>query len=241
MRNNTKPRDSFLDYRKCVDEFNKKYNCRKIFRNLCQQGKFRGIKTVRATMASVGDLLERNPNLRVVHLIRDPRAVVWSRKHFGQSGQGLFSIQKSNGGKKQDMNMVKEAELYCSAVLRDVRMRKELDKKYPGALVEVIYDDFVQWPLNYTEKLYEIIGVDPGNKTWEWLLANTQGAEAKRNSSYISHKWERNIPLLAAKRIDKKCASFFEEIPYQWSEKTGHDWQCAEICMEHLFIPSRLV
>ncbi len=189
--NNTKQGNAFRAYHKCVGDITEKYHCHKVFHSLCSQQGFRGVKTVRGTMASVGGLLERNPNLRVIHLIRDPRAVVLSRQHFDESGRGLYSgsdgeenllpssfqvagtrkvtlLNNRHGiiGKfKQQFDIVKESKLYCSSVARDVRMRKELEKRHPGALVEVIYDDFVQAPLNYTEKLYDFIGVDMSGKT----------------------------------------------------------------------------
>ena len=189
--NGTDQNDAFRNYHDCVEDFSTKFNCNRIFRNLCTRGGFRGIKTVRGTMASVGDLLERNPNLKVIHLIRDPRAVVLSRQHFHKSGQGLYSAsedmdegpeqalrrpqsQVDQTGKtavtepkkkkqtkvKTHFDLAKEAKLYCSSVVRDLLMRKELEKKYPGVLVEVIYDDFVQAPLDYAAKLYDFIGVD---------------------------------------------------------------------------------
>lgn len=42
----------------------------------CQRSKFRTIKTIRIPMMHVETLLQRYPNLKVIHLVRDPRAQV---------------------------------------------------------------------------------------------------------------------------------------------------------------------
>jgi len=54
--------------------------CVPILRSVCQRSSLRAAKTVRAPMLSMAALLAADPDLRVVHLLRDPRAVVSSRR-----------------------------------------------------------------------------------------------------------------------------------------------------------------
>ena len=54
----------------------------------------RAVKSVRATMDSMEPLLRLLPNFRVVHLVRDPRAVALSRIEFDSSGRGLHTDGK---------------------------------------------------------------------------------------------------------------------------------------------------
>ena len=44
--------------------------------------------------------------------------------------------------------------------MEDIRKRKELEKKFPGALMEIVYDGFVQDPVTYTQKIYEFLEVN---------------------------------------------------------------------------------
>ena len=122
---------------KCVD----------LFRDVCDRSRLRSAKTVRGTMGSMEHLLETIPNFRVIHLIRDPRAVVLSRREFDNSGRGKYSMG----------DMVKEAKLYCRTVVRDVQVRRKLEKRFPGKIINIIYEDLVQEPLRYTEKIYEFL------------------------------------------------------------------------------------
>lgn len=45
-------------------------------KEMCQKSKFRAIKTIRIPMLYVEVYLKRYPNLKVIHLVRDPRAQV---------------------------------------------------------------------------------------------------------------------------------------------------------------------
>ena len=72
---------SFDKYKTCMKEHRMKAKpCVTELVNTCKKSRLRSTKTVRATMLSVEPLVANNPNLRVIHLIRDPRAVVISRR-----------------------------------------------------------------------------------------------------------------------------------------------------------------
>ena len=51
-------------------------------------------------------------------------------------------------------------QVFCQSIVEDIRKRKELEKKFPGALMEVVYDGFVQDPVTYTQKIYEFLEVN---------------------------------------------------------------------------------
>lgn len=60
----------------------------------CQRSKFRTIKTIRIPMMHVETLLQRYPNLKVIHLVRDPRAQVNSIGTYRSVHiDGLLSMQ----------------------------------------------------------------------------------------------------------------------------------------------------
>ena len=92
-------------------------HCVKDFKAHCNTHQIRAVKTVRARMTHAKDLLERFPNLTVIHTFRDPRGVVNSR--YKNVFQSLYGAN----------NMVKEAEIYCKLLEQDIRLRRELEKK----------------------------------------------------------------------------------------------------------------
>lgn len=202
---NDKVVKDFRGYKKCMsglrDEAEDK--CVPMFRNVCAKSRLRSAKTVRATMASMDNLLSSDPNFRVIHLVRDPRAVVLSRREFDNSGRGKYSMG----------DMVKEAKLYCRTVVRDVRDRRKLDKLYPGRIMRVIYEDLVQEPLVYSEKIYEFLNTTLPEKTIKWIIDHTTKV---KDSSSIAQKWQDKLSFRKTREIMGQCEEFFREIPYEW-------------------------
>ena len=62
-------------------KFNK---CIKKVENICQSHKIRALKVLRYSIFSLQKMMTSNPDLVIIYLMRDPRAVMWSRtKTFG--------------------------------------------------------------------------------------------------------------------------------------------------------------
>ncbi len=196
-------------YRTCMERMRKEVNekCVDLFRKPCESKALRSAKTVRSSMYSMGYLLEREQNLRVIHLIRDPRAVVLSRRNFDSSGRSHYA-----GG-----SMIREAEVYCRDVVRDVRHRKELEKRYPGQVMTIIYDDLTLRPMEYAEQIYAFLNSSLPEETRTWLIKNTRGDGGRRNSTKIASKWQEKLSYLTARAIMDTCKTFFQEVDYVFS------------------------
>ncbi|KAK2151370.1 hypothetical protein LSH36_366g06004 [Paralvinella palmiformis] len=204
---------NFVKYIKCLDDIrSRSIKCDQVLTNICHRRKMIVIKTVRATMASVEDLLSRHRNLRIIHLIRDPRAVVLSRKRFGASSYGIYSTLQNN----ETMDLVKEAQLYCNTLLRDINERKRLQNKYPGAVIEVVYEKFVLDLVRNAKELYKIIDVPFTKRVHEWLLNNDYGINRERNTSFIATRWWKSVSFGKAKEMAEKCKQVFNHVSSNW-------------------------
>ena len=194
--------EAFAQYTQCMKEFRQKSDhCTSNLQQVCKKAKLRITKTVRATMDSVESIISTTPNIRVIHLIRDPRAVVLSRHRFCSSGQSMYA-----GG-----DMVKEAELFCRNLARDVALRRSLEKKYPGVFMEVRYDKFVLDPLEYTKNIYNFINVTLDEKVKDWVVNNTE-----KKSTSIASKWLRTMTFSQVQQISEVCKNYFKLVPHDW-------------------------
>ena len=87
----------------------------------CQSSDLRVVKTVRAAMFEMEVLFRTLPNFRLVHLIRDPRGAVNSRRGY-PSFHGIGS----------GYDVTPEARIYCRDVLRDIKARRTLEARWVG-------------------------------------------------------------------------------------------------------------
>jgi hypothetical protein len=203
----------FKKYVQCLNKIRLNASkCDGYLKSICQQRQFRTIKTVRATMDSVEELIVHNPNLKVIHLFRDPRPVMVSREKFKASSYGLYSVSSSD----KKLNLAKEARLYCSTVMRDIHNRKILQEKYPNKIIEVIYDQFVLDLVNNTKELYKFIDIPFPQSLQEWLIKSSHGIQNNKNATFIASKWQSKLTFKDAYAISEHCRDLFQTVSYQW-------------------------
>jgi len=85
--------EMFEKYHSCIRSYRRRVdaNCTEVLRKTIAGHRLRATKVIRATMNSMGPLLRSLPTLRVIHLVRDPRAVALSRIRFNRSGRGMYT------------------------------------------------------------------------------------------------------------------------------------------------------
>ena len=104
--------------------------CAGLLESVCRRSSLRAAKTVRAQMTSMAALLAADPQLTVIHLLRDPRAVVASRRFADSSVIGKHSIMAGN----QTETVRREAVIYCRTAVQDIRVRQALEARYTSSL-----------------------------------------------------------------------------------------------------------
>ena len=186
----------FRLYRRGVDR-----NCVEVLRKVISDRRLRATKVVRATMDSMRPLLLALPNLRVIHLVRDPRAVALSRIRFGESGRGAYtlSIQKS------ESYVVAEASLYCHHVTADIRSRLVLEHEFPGRILLIRYEDVIANPEQTFRDIYEFLDEPLPKATIEEMQKMVQ----KGQEMNLATKWQGNMTYKEAITIMRQCAEFF--------------------------------
>ncbi|XP_076442693.1 carbohydrate sulfotransferase 1-like [Babylonia areolata] len=160
------------DYARCYRRYTNWQDC---WRNclwklldVCQASRVTVVKTLRLGMAQALNLLEADPGVKVVHLVRDPRGILNSRQ---VTGIGLSSGETAG-------------EL-CSRVLQDVRDSVPVRTMYPGRILTVRYEDLTADPLGYAEHLLKFTGLDfsPEHRQYVWNITSTKENIRKRVGS----------------------------------------------------------
>ncbi|KAK2140458.1 hypothetical protein LSH36_1346g00005 [Paralvinella palmiformis] len=171
----------------------------------CKGKKLRAIKTVRANMDASEILLKLHPNIRLVHLYRDPRGVVRSRLQI-----------KWTRGLATRSSVTHEAQLYCSQVLSDIRKRIRLEKQgYSNSIKEIVYDNYVQDRLLNLLDLYNFFGHEPSTKV-KRLYENTRIKENYKN--IYGNEWIKDMKQEDIKNITSVCSEFYKETSFSWTD-----------------------
>lgn len=191
---------NFKLYRECVDTLKEPVTqCQTLLQGKCHSSTIRATKIVRGSMGTLDKLMKLMPNLQIVHLFRDPRGVVRSRKNIGWS-QGHYD------GK----NISKLAQTYCKRVSMDSHQRKLMQAKYPNRILELVYDKMAEDPLNSIRSVYTFLGINM-----------TQGAvtfirQSMKKSHAFKVKWSKELSDVDIVNIQRYCQEFTAETGFDW-------------------------
>jgi len=168
-------------------------------------------------MQSMEPLLKGDPQFRVIHLVRDPRAVVASRlatndesivgRYTLLSSSGILSSQLAN-----ESAAVREASMYCRRAVADLRLSIQLRAQYPGRIMTVSYEDVVRNMDEHVEVVYRFLGFDGvPTETLAWLKHDKKIKDERtvKNSVSSLDKWKEKLTDGQKDAILNVCSEFF--------------------------------
>lgn len=193
-------RNRALGHRRCVP----------IVQKVCDNAQIKVIKSLRLRMFQLDDLLRKNPKLKVIHLVRDPRASLWSVRDVAELNADFYSA----------------AHVRCGEMASDLHHRKRLEAKYGPRLMQLKYEDFADNPLEAASNIYNFLKHKLPKEVIKWVITdpvqNKVGAgiekhyrTKKSNSSAIAHAWLKTVPPEVAFEIDQACRDVYSLFGYK--------------------------
>ncbi|XP_062316755.1 carbohydrate sulfotransferase 6 [Osmerus eperlanus] len=173
-------------------------------------------------------------DLRIIHLIRDPRAVARSREQAANalSQDNALVLEQGDCEGKRTGKDPDAKELY--AVMQEVcrshvRIHETAVLKPPdflrGRYKMVRYEDMVRNPLQEINKMYQFVGLEMTEKLQEWIYRVTHGKgkgtqkEAfqitSRNAADVSQAWRSSLAHSKVKRIQEVCKGAMSMLGYR--------------------------
>jgi len=174
--------------------------CSPLLQSSCRRSLLRVVKATRASMRSVGELLDRrramgDRNIRVVHAYRDPRAVAVSRHRQGDPLLGKHAAFVVATDPNE--SIIREARMYCRTAADDFRYRRdELERRHPGVVTSLDFDRAAENVVGTVNDVYRLIAVTrlPSEvATW------AEGAALK--SRKLSSGWRAHLSIEMSQRI----------------------------------------
>lgn len=165
-------------------------------------------------------------DLRIIHLVRDPRAVVRSRD------------QSANAFVKDDAILLENRHMPAAEVQyhvmqeicrSHVRINERAIRKPPpflkGRYKLVRFEDLVRDPLGEINGIYTFVGLEMTHQLGEWIYHVTHGKgtgskrEAfeitSRDAADVSRAWRTTLPFNKVKRIQEVCKGAMSLLGYR--------------------------
>lgn len=167
-------------------------------------------KVVRVTVGLVGRMLSKFPNLKIIHLMRDPRAIINSR----------MEIWPSN-----TKNTLETARSICRKMKEDLMESKRLEAQNPNRVRTVFYEDLAMDPINVTKDLYKFANYEFSsgdeirirNMTGSNLIiekAKQKWSLFKQSSADTASKWRQTIPPSVSFLTSMGCSVVYDIAQY---------------------------
>ena len=152
--------------------------------------------------------LNERPNLKVVHLVRDPRGLINS--HF----QTSWSPLRRRSTEKQ---LINAARAICERMSRDIDIGEKLLEKYPDRFKIVQYEDFDD-PASKIDTLYNFLGMTHARETEQYIAkpeTETDSASANGGAKG-NHPFQYRTALRwsTVELIDQYCSDVYDKLGY---------------------------
>ncbi|KAG9272003.1 carbohydrate sulfotransferase 1 [Astyanax mexicanus] len=191
----------------------------------CRERRHVAIKTVR--IPEIADLraLIEDPrlNLKVVHLVRDPRGILSSRIETFRDTYRLWRIWRATGRKPYNLDLT-QLSTVCEDMLRSTTTGSSRPLWLRGRYILVRYEDLARNPLQKTTEIYDFLGLPMEKSVEEWIRNNTRGSNdisAKhkygtvRDSAANAESWRLKLSHEIVEHTQTVCQQVLEELGYK--------------------------
>ena len=157
-----------------------------------------------------------NLDLRLIHLVRDPRAYLLSQMKL----QWFF--EDTNLTKRRMDRYVQNRCMETFSYLKEIAIMKE---KFKGKMKYLLlrYEDLIDYPSENLKKISNMTGIDVYTAAKDWFGNMTSGKDlgeknryqnGARNASIVKVAWKAQIRKNLLDTIQKECGELMKELKY---------------------------
>ncbi|XP_006817791.1 carbohydrate sulfotransferase 1-like [Saccoglossus kowalevskii] len=188
---------------------------RKTFRELCNNQRHFSLKTIR--VENIRDMWQyvRNAsqNIKILHLVRDPRGMVHSRLKLKYlTNKRIYGM----GGVMMDPQLIHTTRDTCQWMARNAQEGFNGPFWVRNNYKLVRYEDLAEKPFKTAKEIFNFMNIPIHPNVYEWIGKNT-GEEpqtkdkhkypyqTKRNSKATSQAWRSKLTAYAINAIENAC------------------------------------
>ncbi|XP_028833553.1 carbohydrate sulfotransferase 2-like [Denticeps clupeoides] len=208
------------------------------------------IKGVRVLDVNVLTPLMEDPSvdLKVIHLVRDPRAVANSRirSRHGLIRENLQVVRsrdpklrrapfadpahKLNKKEGADFHSIGAMEVICDRTSRTLRTALDPPDWFRGKYAVVRYEDLVEDPVKSLRSIYRFVNLTTSGDIEAFALNMTSGSGSStkpfivssRNATQAANAWRTALSFQQIRQVEEYCHHSMELLGYVRARTPGH-------------------
>ena len=177
-------------------------------------------------MKTLQILFNKIENINIIHLVRDPRAVIDSFRRVGWiSGYNRHSTDAHSSSDNISSSFKSNIKRFCSSMIKELYFIVQAEEKFPKRYRMTTYEKLVHDPLHESQKLYEFAGIPFSYKTRDWIaLGASQHFRSRSNSPYSLFRpnanrlidfWRTQLGKNKTKFLEKQCLPVLNLLGYR--------------------------
>lgn len=183
--------------------------CIKMLESVCEPKARRIMKVVRLRIKSVEHILRKTDNLKIIYVVRDPRAQIHSLIKSGLLDQNKIKVH---------------CRQLCEDMMSDFNSTKVLKRAYHDNIIMLKYEALVKNPLPNFRKIFSFSNLPFTAKVDNYIrhhmLVTGTGYESNfntksGNSTLIANMWRTAINKKHLSSIDEACHRTYETFGYR--------------------------
>ncbi|XP_052803420.1 carbohydrate sulfotransferase 3-like isoform X2 [Mya arenaria] len=182
--------------------------CIQDLQNACQASPLRVLKTIRFSMEQARNLSVLIPDLKIIHLVRDPRATLKSQNYLGEC----------NGVARQQC-----VERFCALVEDDIVKADLISKSDRNRIFTLKYERLAKSPIQVSKELYEFVDGSFTKQVEEYIFNITSAGRkddciictTRGNSTKLVNEWKKTMNKDFVKEIQNRCNYLLKRFRYE--------------------------
>ena len=181
-----------------------KLACIPEIRKLCLENQSRVIKVIRFRLDAAQSLLQQDRSLRILHLFRDPRAIIFSRLHK----TNWHPLKLLDGNYTP---IIENAHSLCQKMLDDCKSGRKLMEEFPNRVIFIRYEDLNCNP-SLIKEIKAAVGFKrrPGGVTITHMWVDHKSLRGKEPWLF----WRRILSQLELEKVDAEYSEHYKVLGY---------------------------
>ena len=157
--------------------------------------------------------------LKIIHLMRDPRAVIASMDRVGWTSNNS-AVNTAVTNLPLFSTLVKT---FCLSMIQTLRFALSAETKFPDNYKLIKYEDLVRTPLNVSQELFDFAGIPMSDEVTKYLVSSRNSryrshsheyGTLRKNASMLIDAWRTGLSEEAVRTVESHCWPVLEILRY---------------------------